>query len=541
VKELKDDDIKEGVNEETKTSYRYFALEGVDKGSEIEYLMVIGKNADYHGEQAVLQGEIPKRNLDFKIITPGNLIFKTKSYNKLPDLQVSTTPEGKNVLYVRADTIAGLKDEPFAVYTPHLMQLVYKLDENKNTGQKNLINNAEAAQTIYELTHEQLDRPTLKSLQKLIKQTRADEVPNLEEKIRKVENYIKSNFNIIENTNFKDIASIMEYKTSDEVGTTKLYTAIFDELQINYQVVLTSNRYTLRFDPDFDAYNFLVAYLLYFPGLNKFLCPGSISHRLDCIPYGYTYNYGLFVKNVTLGDFKSGVGEVSFIEADSFTKNKHNIIVKADFSKSFGNPDLYFTILLGGQYAQTVQPYYSYIPQERQEEMNNTILKNIIKDAKFTDIQVENKGAENLGLKPLIIKARFNSPTIVEQAGDKYLFKIGDLIGPQVELYQEEERKFDVENDFNRSYYREITFDIPEGYKVNNLDALKLNVAMMENGEASSYFVSNYEIINNKTVVVKVNEDYKSIFYPKERFQDYRKVVNASADFNKVVILFEKK
>ena len=64
---------------------------------------------------------------------------------------------------------------------------------------------------------------------------------------------------------------------------------------------------------------------------------------------------------------------------------------------------------------------------------------------------------------------------------------------------------------------------------------------MMENGEASSYFVSNYEIINNKTVVVKVNEDYKSIFYPKERFQDYRKVVNASADFNKVVILFEKK
>lgn len=43
VKELKNEDIKEGINEETKTTYRYFALEGVDKGSEIEYMMIVEK------------------------------------------------------------------------------------------------------------------------------------------------------------------------------------------------------------------------------------------------------------------------------------------------------------------------------------------------------------------------------------------------------------------------------------------------------------------------------------------------------------------
>ena len=303
---------------------------------------------------------------------------------------------------------------------------------------------------------------------------------------------------------------------------------------------MTTNRYNLRFDPDFEAYNFLEAYLLYFPNINKYLCPASILHRLGVIPFGYTYNYGLFVKNVTLGDFTSGVGEVSFIEPDSFMRNRHNHIVKVDFSKSIGNPDLYYNVLYDGQYAQTVQPFYSYIPKDKQAEMNDNLLKSIIKDGKFYDIQVENQGAEYLDVKPLIIKAKVNSPTIVEQAGDKYLFKIGELIGPQVELYQEGKRKFDVENDFNRSYHREITFDIPAGYKVSNLEALKMDVELKEAGEMSSSFISNYENINNKTVVVKVNEVYKAVAYPKADFQDFRKVVNAAADFNKIVVVLEK-
>ena len=537
---MKNEDIKEGINEETKTTYQYFALEGVDKGSEIEYLMIVERNADYHGEEAILQNEIPKRNLNYSIICPSNLIFKSKSYNGLPDLENSNAPDGRNVLSVHVDTIPGLKEEPFAVYNPNLMQFVYKLDENKSTTQKNLINYIEASQTVFDLTHEQPNKSASKSLDKLLKQINLNGINDLEEKVRTIENYIKSNFGITEKAIHKDLSSILEYKSTDEVGITKLYTAIFDHLQINYKVVLTTNRYSLRFDPDFEAYNFLESYLIYLPGISKYLSPSSIVHRLGVIPFGFTYNYGLFVKNVTLGDFTSGVGEISFVEPDSFTRNRHNHIVKVDFSKSVGNPDLYYTVLYDGQYAQSVQPYYSYIPKERQEEMNNNLLKNIIKDGKFTDIQLENQGAEYLGVKPFIIKARFNSPTIVEQAGDKYLFKIGELIGPQVELYQEGERKFDVENDFNRSYYREITFDIPSGYKVNNLEALKMDVELKDGGDATSAFISRYEVINNKTVVVKVNEDYKSIYYPKSKFQDFRKVVNAAADFNKIIVVFEK-
>lgn len=86
----------------------------------------------------------------------------------------------------------------------------------------------------------------------------------------------------------------------------------------------------------------------------------------------------------------------------------------------------------------------------------------------------------------------------------------------------------------------EIRFDIPEGYSVKNLDAIKFNTVMTEYGQPTCYFKSDYETIGNKTVVVKINEDYKEIFYPKSSFQEFRKVVNASADFNKVVLVFGK-
>jgi hypothetical protein len=229
------------------------------------------------------------------------------------------------------------------------------------------------------------------------------------------------------------------------------------------------------------------------------------------------------------------------IEPSIFDKNRSDHYIKIDFSKSISTPDIYYTLLFDGNYAQSIQPYYSYLPEAAQIEMNKSVLINTLKNVDFTDITVENKGAEYLGLKPLIIKAKCTPSNIVEQAGDKYLFKLGELIGPQVELYQEQERKFDIENEFNRSYTREIIFDIPDGYIAKNLDAIKFNVVMLQDGQPSSYFISTYEITNDKTVVVKIHEDYKEIYYPKDRYQDFRKVVNASADFNKVVLVFEKK
>ena len=143
-------------------------------------------------------------------------------------------------------------------------------------------------------------------------------------------------------------------------------------------------------------------------------------------------------------------------------------------------------------------------------------------------------------MKPFVIHGMASTKSsFFNKAGNRYLLKIGEMIGEQVEMYQEEQRKLPVENEFNRNYDRKIQFVIPDGYKIRNLDDLKMEIFHEENGEKSMGFYSNYEI-DGSTVNVFIKEYYKQLVYPLKYFDQFRKIINAAADFNKKVLIFEK-
>ena len=108
-----------------------------------------------------------------------------------------------------------------------------------------------------------------------------------------------------------------------------------------------------------------------------------------------------------------------------------------------------------------------------------------------------------------------------------------------MEMYQEEERKFPVEQSFNRFYHRIIEFEVPKGYKVSNLESLKFDIVYEEDGEKVMAFESDYTLEGNLLKVV-CDEYYTQNILPVELFEEYRKVINAAADFNKVVLYLEK-
>ncbi len=124
-------------------------------------------------------------------------------------------------------------------------------------------------------------------------------------------------------------------------------------------------------------------------------------------------------------------------------------------------------------------------------------------------------------------------------AGQKILFKVGELIGPQSELYSDEDRHYDIVNDNNRGYDREIDVEIPKEYHFNNINSLKMNVNYQDEKSIPFSFVSNYQL-NESKLRIEVKEFYKNIFAPRARYEDFRKVVNAAADFNKIVLIIEK-
>jgi hypothetical protein len=53
-------------------------------------------------------------------------------------------------------------------------------------------------------------------------------------------------------------------------------------------------------------------------------------------------------------------------------------------------------------------------------------------------------------------------------------------------------------------------------------------------------FVCNYEK-NGNVLKITIREDYVNYFYPIQQYTAFKKVINAAADFNKVVLVLDKK
>ncbi|HXB34688.1 MAG TPA: hypothetical protein VNV35_14745, partial [Puia sp.] len=136
-------------------------------------------------------------------------------------------------------------------------------------------------------------------------------------------------------------------------------------------------------------------------------------------------------------------------------------------------------------------------------------------------------------------QATVKASELLENAGNKVLVKIGEIIGPQTEMYQEKPRQFPIMVAFPHSLERTIELVIPDGYTVKNPDDLTIHGDYTENGQVTMGFSSEYKLEGNR-LKVHVMEQYRRVSYPLAEYEDFKKVINASADFNKIVLVLEK-
>jgi hypothetical protein len=541
IRVLSEKDIKEGVEEKSKVTFRFFALEGIETGSEIEYFYLMKTATRYTGTIEHIQADVPKKNVEFQLISPSNLHFSTKSYNGLPDMKQDTAREDKNVLSLKVDRVEALLEEGSSTYKANLQQVIYKLNRNSASNANDIISYGSVSEGTYKVIFATPEKAVAKKISKLIQLINIKYARDEEDKIRIVEQYLKSNFATLENSDpsLDNLSMILDKKIANKEGMVKLFGAVFNQLNIEYQVVMTCDRNELKFDPEFEAYNFLQEYIFFLPSVNLYLAPTEQISCLGFIPYFLTNTYGLFVKKVNLDSYTTGIGKIKFIEPVPFDKSFDNLEVKVDFKSDILSPKIDLSRQMAGYYAQYFQPYYSYVAEEDKKKLTASVMEGFIPGVEIKDIIIENAGKDYFGIKPLIAKSSFSGETLIENAGGKYLFKIGDLIGPQMEMYQKEERKQKVESNYNRLYHRVITFDIPEGYKIANLDVLNLDVYSEEKGERVINFTSKYTR-NGNTIKVVIDEYYKKLVFPLDQYESYRKVINAAADFNKITLVLEK-
>jgi hypothetical protein len=541
VKEQDEDNIKQGFDEETEREYNYFAFEGLEVGDEIEYLYIIEKSPSYSGSAVTLQSDNLTFNTRFEVISPWNLVFQTKSYNGLPELEADTTLEEKNRLFLKVDTLKALKDEPSSYTDPNLGKVAYKLNDNLYNNKHDIISYAYAAQNIYEAYHEPLDKKERKAVKKFLKDIEEYSGTSI---YRQVEDYLKTEYSIIDaySEDLEDLAYIYKNKVMGYRGAIKLFITLYSELELENQMVYTTNRNDFRFDPDFESYLSVRECLLYLPEMDDYMDPTDQFSRIGFVNPNYRANDGLFIEAVEVGDFATAVAEVKEIEElpGSFTTDSLNL--ELQFTNGLDEHMINIHRSISGYNARSLQPIYEYMDEESRKDFDEAMLKYIDEEAKVEEVSLKNMEANLIGVKPMKVDGKIVLDKIIEKAGPKYLFKIGLLIGPQMELYKaddEEERKLDVEVPYGRSYERTMRFAVPEGYVVKNLDALKIDKHYNTVEDSELYFISDY-VREGNDITITIREYYEKCTYPKEHFEEYRAIINAAADFNKVVLSLEK-
>ncbi len=537
---LDESKILTAEDEKTKRVYKFFAFEGIEKGSIIEYYYLVKKVPEFSGSRITFQTDFAKNDISFDLYSPSNLVFKFKSFNGLPEVSRDTLTENKLHWTMRAAEIQTLERESQASYNASRAFVIYKLDQNLAKNTTDITSYSLVSQNIYNYYYSEIDKKAKNKLNKFLDAAGVKSGMETDEMLRTLESYIKTNVFLNQGDDVgDDLESVLDQKVASTKGMMTLFISIFKTLDVKHELILTTDRQELKFDPEFEANTFLNEYLFYFPKTDKYLAPTDLDSRYGFPPAYLTDTYGLHIKEVAVGDFKSATGKIEYINPVPAEETIDKMIVDVNFDpQDLTKNTIKLDRSMSGYYAMYMQPFIHLIPEESKTELLEDFAKRLDESAVIKNKEMINADPALFGKKPLQFKVDFESEAFVEKAGNRYLFKVGELIGSQIQMYQENERKLPLEDEFTRTYYRTLTIKIPEGYRVANAEDININHSFSKDGKEVLMFKSTYEI-NGDTLKIIADEFYKINIISKNFFEEYRKVVNSAADFNKVTLILE--
>ena len=521
--------------------YKYFAIEGLEPGSIIDYFYVIRKIPDYNGNRVFIQDEFPTAEYNFELYCPKHLKFLFKVYNNDAVVTDDETAPGLNHWILQCKDVTALKYEESSPYALLLGQLAYKLDENLSNQTGDMTSFSVISQNTYSRICPELSKKDEKELEDFLKGAMIPGNTLKDQLISAIEDHVKDNINIVPNSDaaYSEIASVISSKAANVTGIVRLLAAMYRMAGVEYEIVLTSDRTSVFFDSEFESYHYITDYLFYFPETGGFIAPDLYDFRYGIIPWQFTGNNGLFIREVNLGDYRTGIGEVKFIPFQDHNSSYHNTEATVKIPADFESVDLHMRSLSMGSYAVYIQPYYNMINEEMKSQFLEDNYSQFFSEGEITDYHIENGDASYVGKAPFVVDFNAIVTDLIDRAGNDFLLKVGKLIGPQIELYSESERKLIWDDSYKRLFDRTITVEIPEGYVLKNPEALNIYADYTKNGEQVLMFRSRFTREGQK-ILIDVHEYYDQVIYTPAEYESYRKVVNSAADFEKVVLIFER-
>ena len=524
---LNKDNIKEINNVEEYGDFKIFAIEGVEQNSEIEVLYTVEKEYDMHGTETI-QNDYPIKEAQFLFIT-GDLNSKIKAYRTETAFENISVDDKQAKLLTLRD-IPAMIEEEYATPNANKIAVVYQcMPKDQNITQEqfwnNVVNNVGGKffpEEVSPLVNNDIENFT-KGKQDL----------TVFEKASLIDNFIKSNFTIVKNNNAEltDLEYILKNRTSSDFGIMKAYAHYLKALDVEYEIVVTANRFTYKFDPDFFTPNMLRDFLIYLPTEEKYIAPDRLEYRVGEAPLQLLGNYGLYITE----SFEYYFSKI--VQSDpNFSRIVRNTNIT--FDEDLESVTLKQYQEHTGHWSTTSRAILNLSTEQGIKDYEDYLTGSGIENKVVINMETENTNMNPLEYNlPFIVKNTMTSESLLEEAGDSYIFQIGKIIGTQSELYQETERVNPIEMTYPNQYDYDIKIHIPEGYTAEGLEVLNIDKSFKSvTGEKICKFESSYKLEGN-TIIITIQEFYKSNEYNLNRYEEFRSVINAASDFNKTSIL----
>lgn len=531
------------LKEEDGNMYKIFAMEGLEKGCEVEYYYTYKRDASFFGRETA-QGGFPVLDFRLQVTAPERLIFEIKGYNCQPATS-DTTVDGKRTVFAGIKNIEGAEEEKYAAYDANLERIEYKLSHNNavSDGSVRLFTWNELAKRAFTL-YSSYNEKELKKTDALINSNKWDKLHDQREMIVAVENFLKKNFTTREDISSDDaenIEWIIRNRIASYRGIIRLYGAIFQQLGVDHQFVLACDRSESAIDKSFENWNIPENPLLYFPGTGKFMAPTLLETRYPWINPYWGAADALYCKGTTIGSFTTAIAEIKPVPLEDYHESFNAIDSKLSLNSTNDTLLVDMQQRYGGYSGSVYRADFTLASAEEQKNILKELIKFGTNSENVVSSELHNADFESYSdNKPFTVHAIVKANELVETAGNKILVKIGEIIGPQAEMYQEKRRLFPMQLAYPHTLERHIDFSIPDGYTVRNLNDLNIRKVYTDQGDTTMGFTSSYTVEGN-LVKVHVMEEYRRVFYPLSEYEHFREVINASADFNKIVLVLNKK
>jgi hypothetical protein len=502
-------------------------FEGVEAGDILEYYFILKENPNAYGVE-IYQKDIPVLHAEFSTTKVG-VDFKTFTSEQFG----LNLDKGKTTSF--AENIPPIIEEKNAKNIKNLVKVIYTISVS---GQDNFGWGTFLPQYFgkpkFTYFKKNQAREFIEKLNVFSGTT--------DEKVTKIDAYIKENFEFVmrgeKAKKVKDLSNGKQKLIANDMFD--LYGFTFKELKIPYKIAIGMSRFIGDVSKSKYVAPLTHEFMYYIPETNKFVSPYE-----EYLSYGYPMyevqdSQGLLYdpsKSYSIVDFKFPIAPSDYTVIS--TQNKVTL------SDDFSSVTIYKIYETQGYEGQLVRNTINHLKEnEEEKELIDFIKDRTLKDldSKITKYTIENQEFKNNHTNtPLIVNLNVDlKESIAESAGNLLIINIGKVIGKQSNLYQQAERKFDVDLSYAKTYKHKITFTIPNGYEVESLKDLIIDKKMSgKNGQECS-FVSTVKTEGN-LLIIDVNEVYNNITYTLEAYPEYRNIINAASDFTNTNIVLKQK